>query len=64
MLLFTQHAILTKDPKYALTNNTFIADSGETCHMRGSLEGMSNLKFFVNDIWVGKSGIIVGFSKG
>jgi hypothetical protein len=33
----------------------FIADSGATCHMHGSLEGMFNLKPHVTNIMVGNN---------
>jgi hypothetical protein len=50
------------------TPNTFIADSGATCNMRGSIEGMFNLKPHVTVIMVGinetMSSISMGNHKG
>jgi hypothetical protein len=54
LLVVTEHGLLTKDPKVDFTNNTFIADLGEDCHMRGSLEGTFNTKPYLTDILVGK----------
>jgi hypothetical protein len=53
--LVAEHGFLTKGPSHTFTNNTFIADSGATCHMRGSLEGMFDMKPFVSDIMVGNN---------
>jgi hypothetical protein len=50
MLMVTDHGYLTKGPSHTFTNNTLIADSGATCHMRGSLEGMFDTKPYVIDI--------------
>ena len=44
--------------------DTFIADSGATCHMRGSLNGMYNLQPYVSDIVVGSGATIKSVSKG
>ena len=39
----------------ALTTNTFIADSGATCHMRNSMAGMYEVVDHVQAITVGNS---------
>jgi hypothetical protein len=36
MFMVTEHGLLTKGPSHNFNNNTFIADLGATCHMRGS----------------------------
>jgi hypothetical protein len=46
------------------TPNTFIADSGATCHMRGSFDGMFNFKPHVSDIMVGYNETMSSVSKG
>jgi hypothetical protein len=33
MLLVTEYGLLTKRPHHVFTENTFIADSGPTCHV-------------------------------
>jgi hypothetical protein len=48
----------------SFTSNTFIADSGATCHMRGSLEGMFNLKPYVTNIMVGNDEAMSSVSMG
>jgi hypothetical protein len=50
MLLVTDHTLLSKGLTSHFTPNTFIADSGSTCHMRSSIEGMLNLRPHVTDI--------------
>jgi hypothetical protein len=55
MFMVTEHGFLTKGPSHTFTNNTFIADSGATCHMCGSLEGIVGLKPYVTDIMVGNN---------
>jgi hypothetical protein len=55
MFMVTQHGLLIKGPSQTFTNNTFIADSGATCHMRGSQENMFDLKLDVIDIMVGNN---------
>jgi hypothetical protein len=55
MFMVNEHGFLTKGPSHTLTNITFIADSGATCHMRGSLEGMFDMKPYVTDIMVGNN---------
>jgi cobalamin biosynthesis Co2+ chelatase CbiK len=40
MLMALDHSLLSKGINTSFTSNTCIADSGATCHMRGSLEGM------------------------
>jgi Zn ribbon nucleic-acid-binding protein len=64
MLLVTDHTILSKGLTSHFTPNTFIADSGATCHMRGSIEGMFNLKPHVTDIMVGNNETKSSVSKG
>jgi hypothetical protein len=49
LFMVTEHGFLTIGPSHNFTNNTFIADSGATCHMRGSLECM----FFMNPYYGG-----------
>jgi hypothetical protein len=64
MLLVTDHNLLSKGLTPHFTSNTFIADSGATCHMRGSIEGMFNLKPHVTDIMVGNKETMSSVSKG
>jgi hypothetical protein len=64
MFLVTEHGFLTKGPSHPFTNNSFIADSGATCHMRGSLEGMFDMKPNVTDILVGNNETMASVSKG
>jgi hypothetical protein len=68
MLMAIEHSVLSKVMNNSFTSNTFIADSGATCHMRGSLEGMFNLKPYVTDIMVGNnesmSSVSMGYHKG
>jgi hypothetical protein len=40
MLMALDHSLVSKGMNTSFTSNTFFADSGATCHMRGSLEGM------------------------
>jgi lipopolysaccharide biosynthesis regulator YciM len=63
MFMVIEHKFLTKDASHTLTNNTFVADSGATCHMRGSLEGVHNLKAYFTDIMVGNNDTISSVSK-
>jgi hypothetical protein len=46
------------------TPNTFIADIGSTCHMRGSTEGIFNLKPHVTEIMVSNNETVSSVSKG
>jgi hypothetical protein len=64
MFMVTEHGFLTKGPSHTFTNNTFITDSGAICHMRGSLEGMFDLKPYVTDKMVGNSETMASVSKG
>jgi hypothetical protein len=64
MFMATEHGFLTKGPSHTFPNNTFIADSGATCHKRGSLEGMFDMKPYVTDIMVGNNDTMVSVSKG
>jgi hypothetical protein len=64
MLLVTEHNLLSKELTSHFTPNTLIADSGATCHMHGSIEGMSNLKAHVTDIMVGNKESLSSLSKG
>jgi hypothetical protein len=63
MLLVTDHTLLSKGLTSHFTPNTFIADSGATCHIRGSMEGLFNLKPHVTDIMVGNNETMSSFSK-
>jgi hypothetical protein len=62
--MVTEHGFLTKGPSNTFTNITFIADSGATCNMRGSREGMFNLKPHGTDIMVVNDEIMSSDSKG
>jgi hypothetical protein len=65
MLLFvTEHNLLSKGLTSHFPPNTFIADAGASCHMRGSIEGMFNLKPHVTDIMVGNNETMSSVSKG
>jgi hypothetical protein len=64
MLLVTDYTLLSKGLTSKFTPNTFIADSGATRHMRGSIEGMLNLKPHVTDIMVGNNETMPSISKG
>jgi hypothetical protein len=44
MFMKTEHGFLDKGLSNTFTKHTFIADSGATCHMRSSLEGMFDMK--------------------
>jgi hypothetical protein len=68
MLFLTEHSLFTKNATTTFSHNTFIADSGATCHICGSLEGMFNLRTHVTDIMVGNievmSSVSIGQYKG
>jgi hypothetical protein len=68
MLFLTENSLFTKNATTTFSPNTFISDSGATCHMRGSLEGMINLRPLVTDIMVGNnevmSSVYIGQYKG
>jgi hypothetical protein len=64
MFLVTEPGFLTKGPNHTFTNNTFIADSGATCYMRGSLKGMFNMTPYVIAIMVGNNETMASVSKG
>jgi hypothetical protein len=64
MLMTLDHSMLSKGMNTTFTSNTFIADSSATCHMRGSLEGMFNLKPYVTDIMVGNNEAMSSVSMG
>jgi hypothetical protein len=64
MLFLTEHTLLSKGLTSHFTPNFFIADSVATCHMRGSIEGMFNLKPHVTDIVVGNNETMPSVSKG
>jgi hypothetical protein len=63
-LFLTEHSLFTKNATTTFSPNTFIADSGATCNMRGSLEGMFNLHPHVSDIMVGNNEDISSVSIG
>jgi hypothetical protein len=64
MLMALDHILLSKGMHTTFISNTFIGDSVATCHMRGSLEGMFNLKPYVTDIMVGNNDAMSSFSMG
>jgi hypothetical protein len=64
VLFLTEHSLFTKNIPTNFSPNTFIADSGATCHMRGSLEGMFNLRPHVKDIMVGNNEVMTSVSIG
>jgi hypothetical protein len=64
MLMAIEHILLNKGMNNSFTSNSFIAKSGATCHMRGSLEGMLNLKPYVTDIMVGNNEAMSSVSMG
>jgi hypothetical protein len=66
MLFLTEHSLFTKAGHNPFSPNTFIADSGATCHMRGSLKGMFNLRPYVTEIMVDEvmSSVSIGQYKG
>jgi hypothetical protein len=64
MLMALDHTLRSKGMNTTFTSNAFIADSGATCHMRGSLEGMFNLKPYVTDIMVGNNEAMSSVSMG
>ena len=47
-----------------LTQNTFIADSGATCHMRNSTSGMYDLEDDIQEITVGNSDVMLSKYRG
>jgi hypothetical protein len=55
-VLRNKHAMITPD--------TFIADSGATCHMRGSTKGMFNLKHYTTSITVGNNSTMMSEKIG
>jgi hypothetical protein len=64
MLFLTEHSLFTKPEQSPFSPNTFIADSGATCHIRGSLEGMFNLRSYVMEIMVGNNKVMSRVSIG
>jgi hypothetical protein len=56
--------LLTEGARNVFTTDTLNADSGATCHLRGSLNGMLNLKPSVTDIIVGNKESRSNVSKG
>jgi hypothetical protein len=48
----------------SLTKNTFIADSGASCHMRNSTVGMYDLEEYVQEVTVGNSATILSKYRG
>ena len=58
------HSVTSEDYEEEVTKNTFIADSGATCHMGYSSEGMHNLKPFRTPIKVGNAEAIMSESIG
>ena len=53
------------DPSFStLTSHTFIGDSGATCHMRCSLDGMYDLVPCKTEVTVGNSETMLSVSKG
>jgi hypothetical protein len=64
MLLVIDHTLLSKGLTSHFTPNTFIADSGATWHMRGSIDVMFNLRPHDTDIMVGNNETMSSISKG
>jgi hypothetical protein len=64
MFMVNEHGFLTKGTRHTFTNNTFIDDSGATCHMRSSLEDVFDLKPYVIDIMVDDKETVSSVSKG
>jgi hypothetical protein len=64
IFIITEHGFLTKGQSHTFTNNTVIADSGATCHMRGSLEAIFNWKPYGSDIMVENNETMSSVSKG
>jgi hypothetical protein len=64
MLVVTEHSLLSKNFSKTFTPNTFLADSGDTCKMSASLEGMFNVKPYVTDKIDGKNDIMPSVSMG
>jgi hypothetical protein len=64
MLVVTDHGLLSKGPHNDFTNITFCGDSGATCHMRGSLEGMFNLKPSATDTMAENNDIMASALEG
>jgi hypothetical protein len=63
MLLVTEHNFCSKALTSQITPNNFIADSGATCHIHGSLKGIFNLKSHVTDVMVANNETISSVSK-
>jgi hypothetical protein len=64
MLFLTEHSLFNKNGTTVYSPNTFIAESGATCHIRGFLEGMVNLRSHVTDIMVGNNEVLCRVSIG
>jgi hypothetical protein len=64
VLFLTEHSLFTKNITTTFSPNTVIADSRATCHMRGSLQGMFNLRPHVIDIMVGNNEVMNSVSIG
>jgi hypothetical protein len=64
LFMVTEHGFLTKGPSHTFPNKTFIANSGATCHFRGTLEGMFDLKPYFTDITVANNKTMASVSKG
>jgi hypothetical protein len=64
MIMALDHSLLSNGMNTSVTSNTFIAYSGATCHMRGFLEGMFNLKPDVTNIMVGNNEAMSSVSMG
>jgi hypothetical protein len=64
MLFLTEHSLFTKNATTTFSPNTFIADSGFTCHIGSSLEGMFNLRPHITDIMVGNNEVMSSVSIG
>ena len=47
-----------------INENIWIADSGASCHMTNSLEGMTDLKTDYSRIKIGNGNILMGIKKG
>jgi hypothetical protein len=63
IILVTEHNLLSKGLTSHFTANAFIADYGATCDMRGSIEGMFNLKPHITVIMVGNNETMSSVSK-
>jgi hypothetical protein len=64
MLLVTETNLLSKDLTSHFTPNTCIVDSGATCNIRGTLEGMFELKHHVTNIMVRNNETMSNISRG